>query len=333
MFNNMKLGTKLIGGFVAISLVFAVIGVYSVMQMNQLNNKDTELYELGAQPLAKVGALAADYQRTRVNNRDMINAKTQDIREDRAAALSDRLKTIDDEANELEKEIKAPELKRTFDDFKTAKTAYFSDLQQMQALARANKRAEIDSLMNGRALQNVNAAQKALDSLVDQLTKNAKSISDDNTASATHVAWTVGTGILIGTLLAIGFGTMLSLSITRPMKKMTEVAEQIGLGDVNQTIEHKSGDEIGQLAESFRVMSEMIKARVAAVEKIATGDLNAEIKVLSDRDTLAKGLIQVVGSLRELMTEVARLTQASHQGQLSERGKSEQFKGAYAESD
>jgi methyl-accepting chemotaxis protein len=78
-------------------------------------------------------------------------------------------------------------------------------------------------------------------------------------------------------------------------------------------------------------MSDMIKARVGAVERIAAGDLNAEIKVASERDTLAKGLIEVVGSLRNLMSEVGRLTESAREGQLGERGKTDQFRGAYAE--
>jgi methyl-accepting chemotaxis protein len=331
MLNNIKLGTKLIGGFVAISLVFAAIGAYSVMQMNQLNNKDSELYEFGAIPLTQVGAIAADFQRTRVNIRDVINATSAAARESRVAALADRLRAVDEETSQIEKATRTPELKKALEDFAGAKAAYASDLQQIQALARANKKAEIELLMNGRALQDANAAQKATDSLVDQLTKGAKTISDNNTVLATHVTWTVGIGVLLGTLLGIGVGTFLSMSISRPMKKMTEVAEQIALGDVTQSVDHKSGDEIGQLADSFRAMSDMIKARVAAVEKIAAGDLNAEIKVLSERDTLAKGLIEVVGSLRNLMAEVGRLTESAREGQLSERGKPDQFRGAYAE--
>jgi len=48
---------------------------------------------------------------------------------------------------------------------------------------------------------------------------------------------------------------LLSLTFTRPLKRLMEGAKAIGRGHYNQNIEVKSGDEIGQLGESFNKMA------------------------------------------------------------------------------
>lgn len=325
----MKIGTKLIGGFVGISLLFVALGTYSVVRLNELNDKDSELYESGAKPLALVGAIAAEYQRTRVNNRDMAHAKTTAERDDRAKVLFERLKSIDVKTDELEKQLIKPEAKIALEDFRSAKKAYTGDLEQIKAFVWAGKRAEVDSLMKGQALQNVNAAQKALDRLTEELTTETKAISDGNSVLAARTNWTLGLGVLFTTLLALAAGILLTSSISRPMKKITEVAEQISLGDVNQTIDHKSGDEIGHLADSFRAMSEMIKTRVAVVEKIAAGDLNVDVQVKSEKDALGKSLVLMRSNINALVEDALKIAQACENGQLEYRADSAKHQGEY----
>lgn len=330
MFKNTKLGTKLVGGFTIVAAIAAIIGTVGIMSLNKVNDADTAMYEGSTRAIVDLGEMSTSFQRIRVNMRDLISATDRSEAEKCAATIADLSERITKAGNEYEKTITGTEARPMLADFREAHKAYTQLIQQVLPLVRAHKDKEARAMI----ASNVNLAlseQAALDKLVELENAEAKQLSETNTSTA-HTSTTVMIVVLVlGVLMAITIGLLLSRSITRPMSKMAEVAAQMALGDMEQTIDHTSGDEIGILAEAFRAMSEMIKARVAAVEKIAAGDLNAEIKVASDRDTLAKGLIQVVGSLRELMAEVARLTKASHEGLLSERGKSEQFKGAYAD--
>ena len=72
---------------------------------------------------------------------------------------------------------------------------------------------------------------------------------------------------------------------------------------------------------------------VDITKKIAEGDLTNNIQVTStDEIGLSiQAVNSVTATLQGLQKEFQRLTEASRDGQLSERGKPEQFKGAYAE--
>jgi methyl-accepting chemotaxis protein len=316
MFKNTKLGTKLIGGYMIVAAIAAIIGIVGIVSLNKVNDADTAMYEGSTKAIADLGEMSVSFQRLRVNLRDLQSATDRSEAEKFASTIADLSEQITKAGNEYEKTITGTEARPMLADFREAHKAYGQLIQQVMPLVRANKDKEARQMI----ASNVNLAvseQAALDKLVELETAEAKQLSESNTSTA-HTSTTVMIVVLVlGVLLAITIGLLLSRSITRPMSKIAEVAAQMALGDMERTIDHISGDEIGILAESFRNMSDMIKARVVAVEKIAAGDLNAEIKVASDRDTLAKGLIEVVGSLRNLMAEVAKVSSASEASQTS----------------
>ena len=84
---------------------------------------------------------------------------------------------------------------------------------------------------------------------------------------------------------------------------------------------------------------DQIKAAIALVvqqaEGLASGDLDNSAfdsaEEQADRGALANAIAQVRESLKSLQRELDRLTEASREGQLTERGKPDQFEGTYAD--
>ena len=329
MFSNMKLGKKLTGGFLVVAVIFACVGTYAVIQLRGTDAAYSAELQRQGNSLMAISSISTSFQRVRINIRDLVNARAGE-KEQFEAKIEELKSDISKNADALEKTIRSDEARRAHQEFVESRKEYAVDLNRITALSKAGKNADAYALMEGHAKQAAQAQQATIDRLQQIEANEANKLSESLTSSTGAAITLTAVVVFIGVLVAVCIGIVLTRMITRPMKKMAEVAEQIALGDVNQTIDHKSGDEIGQLAEAFRSMSEMIKAKVAAVERIAAGDLSAEIKAASERDTLARSLTQVIDSLRSLMAEVARLTESSHQGLLSERGKPEQFKGAYA---
>lgn len=63
---------------------------------------------------------------------------------------------------------------------------------------------------------------------------------------------------IVSALAVICVSILFSHTITRPLKRLTEGAMAISRGNLNQHIEVKSGDEIGQLAKSFNEMASAV---------------------------------------------------------------------------
>ncbi len=66
--------------------------------------------------------------------------------------------------------------------------------------------------------------------------------------------------------------------------------------------------------------------------QIATGNIDELIEQTykGDHENMKQAVNTVALVLQDMRTELGRLTKASHEGQLSERGKAEEFQGAYA---
>ena len=132
----------------------------------------------------------------------------------------------------------------------------------------------------------------------------------------------LGGGILVaGTLIFSALATRL----VRPLKRLESAAKRIARGDTNVTIDVRTGDEIGTLADSFRELTEYFKGVASVSEAINRGDLSAQVEVKSDKDVLSRNFV----ALRDLMDEIAHLVRQAQEGCLTARGNAVRFTGIY----
>jgi anti-anti-sigma regulatory factor/HAMP domain-containing protein len=69
--------------------------------------------------------------------------------------------------------------------------------------------------------------------------------------------------VLIGALVAL----LVSRSIIRPLRALTQATEQIARGDLTQTIAVRGGDELGMLGSAFNSMTTQLQQLIASVEQ------------------------------------------------------------------
>jgi methyl-accepting chemotaxis protein len=67
---NIKLSTKLVGGFMGIAFLTAVVGTVGTLSVHSIDKADTELYEQNTVALAQTGKLKEDFQKMRNVFRD-----------------------------------------------------------------------------------------------------------------------------------------------------------------------------------------------------------------------------------------------------------------------
>ena len=127
--------------------------------------------------------------------------------------------------------------------------------------------------------------------------------SDDS--AGTYTIWVA----LLSTLGALSLGVVIAYrsakSITEPLNKLMNVAQQIGTaGDLDHAIDIKGDDEIGQLARTFTSMVNYLKEMAAVSEAIAGGNLSVEVEPRSKNDTLGNAFSRMVEGLRSLVRNV-----------------------------
>lgn len=93
--------------------------------------------------------------------------------------------------------------------------------------------------------------------------------------------------------------------VNKPLNKVCEFAIQVSLGDLASKLDIKQKDEIGQLADSLKKMTDSLRHKETALGRIATGDLTVELEMASENDQLGRSLIQMQDSLTDLIMQIS----------------------------
>ncbi|MBI2418857.1 MAG: HAMP domain-containing protein [Ignavibacteriales bacterium] len=173
------------------------------------------------------------------------------------------------------------------------------------------------------------AYMAAIDKIIALKDTAADKFADQNREDANSDARFLLIVALGAFVLAIIIGIFISRIIGKPIKYLTSVATDMSKGSVDVDVKQSTTDEIGQLMGAFGEMIEGVKLQARAAEKIADGDVQAAITIRSDKDVLNKGMVKVIETLKELITEAGMLSKAAVDGKLSTRGNAEKFRGGY----
>ncbi len=72
--------------------------------------------------------------------------------------------------------------------------------------------------------------------------------------------------LALGLVISVLLSFLLSKTMVAPLQRLTDAIEDVAEGDFSKKLEVTSGDEIGQLTESFNAMAGQLQTTIAAVE-------------------------------------------------------------------
>ncbi len=102
-------------------------------------------------------------------------------------------------------------------------------------------------------------------------------------------------------------------SIAKPILLIAEGARRLAQGDAalegmdRRGIEatKRRGDELGMTGRAFSALIEYLNEMASAAQRIANGDLTAEVSPRGDVDVLGKAFLEMIANLRRLIGQVA----------------------------
>jgi methyl-accepting chemotaxis protein len=159
-------------------------------------------------------------------------------------------------------------------------------------------------------------------------------IQSNNEKAASIIAWRTTILVIVSlavTALIVFLGWMIIRSLVMPLGQVVDKLKKMSAGDVNQTLDYQSKDEVGSLADAFRSLTDYLKDIALTVDAIGKGDLTREINARSAEDVVSQNLQQAVEALKGLNEQTQNLIAAAQQGNLTERGEVSGFHGKYAE--
>ena len=301
---NLKIGTKLIVGFVLIAAIAAAVGWVGITEMQNIADDDTMLYEEAAVPLSQLQKISVAFQKERINLRDALNSNNKQEIEKYSRTIEELNTNIAKYVKEFEKTLHDEEEIKMAERFKEVDNLYDADIKKMLQLDSEGKHTEAQKLMQGEGLQHVKAEEDSLDKLVEYNVKSGKEIAANNVSVAGSAKSTMIIILLIAVVVSVFLGLFLSRLIGTPVRSLTDVAGKLSLGDIDVSIDANSTDEIGMLVQSFKRMIENVKEQTSLVNKLSEGNLNLQVNVKSEKDLLNRSLDKMVEKLKEVVESV-----------------------------
>jgi methyl-accepting chemotaxis protein len=245
--------------------------------------------------------------------------------------LQDTEKQYNDSMGEWKDRQPAGEIRNLlFNNADKAAKEFFGavDRDFIPAVEKGDKKA-ISDLNNGILKQKYQEQSDVLETIAKLNTSESNKVKDDAAAAVNFRTILL---IVVGFFIAgaVSFlGWSIIKMISDPLSVVVERLTEVSRGDTKQTMTFKSDDEVGLLADAFRNLCVYMTNIAEAVELLKKGNLEIMIVPRSDKDALSMGVMQTVESLKKLLSETESLIEAAKAGDLTHRGETSGFDGAY----
>jgi methyl-accepting chemotaxis protein len=310
----MKVGTKLIAGFVFVSILGAVVACIGIINMSNINDQADSMYLEDLMGLSYIKEANINLIYAGRSRNSFLLSSSAEERAGHRRDIDKYLATIDDYLRKARPLFVLPQGIKMLDDYAASARDYRQLLMRALDRAAAEPLAQRDAELN----QMLVAARKQADVLDDMLTAmtklkeaRAKQKSDDTTALF-ESSQAMMIGLVLGSLCAgLGIGGLVARSLTRQLggepAYAADVAGKIADGDltVDVALRHNDHDSVLFAMKTMRDSLGGIVGEVrAGTDMIAT----ASSQIASGTQDLSARTEQQAGALEETASSMEELT-------------------------
>jgi methyl-accepting chemotaxis protein len=176
---------------------------------------------------------------------------------------------------------------------------------RMFGLLAAGHSARAAALMNSEADDASDAIAEALGAYQTAVRASESHLAASADSTATTVRWAVILFALVEVAVASALAVVLTRRMAGATRRILRAAHGISVGDLDQSVESTSRDEIGQTSRAFQEMVRYLQEMADSVTRVAQGDLTVTVVPRSDRDVLGAAVAEMVEALRGIIARVS----------------------------
>ncbi len=105
-------------------------------------------------------------------------------------------------------------------------------------------------------------------------------------------------------ILLVGILRTQNRLIFKPLECVKQKLQQATSGDIDQTLDARSDDEIGSFLKALQSLINYMKAFIGASARIAEGDLQVKVEPRSERDELGRAYQTMIARLEDLVSRL-----------------------------
>jgi methyl-accepting chemotaxis protein len=330
--SNIRIGPRLLIGFIIVILLMGLVGVIGFIGMNSISIGMDKVYSDGTIPLLEVSEIETSLNSIRALVFRIVAIpaeRTQDY--DR---ITGEIQKIDEKIAHLKTVSLSSDVQQNLKKFEEQWNAYKSAAQGVFSLLSEGKNDEaLVAIANGGSHANARRATvDTFDKLKSGILTHAEQIAQEGRAEKDRI---VPVMIILGILavtIALGFAVLVTRSIALPLRQVMEQFDQMSQGVVSGRLHLKRKDEVGEMAGMFDRFSDYLEHDVVGtMHQIAAGDLSADLTIRGGNDQITPALKNTLTSLQSVIHELESLSERASAGDLTVRGDPGNLAGSYRE--
>ncbi|MGI5901264.1 MAG: methyl-accepting chemotaxis protein [Desulfitobacteriia bacterium] len=336
-FLNFKTRTKLIIGFLLMVLIILLQGTFSYLNVNKVNNNVAKIYQDGLGKIKLVEEINTnlDLAENEIANIVWKQQVVQDIEE-----LEQRythIKNLARNNNALMKEYKSFDLMNTEEELIKRYETVIADYRatwEMTIEAVKNKDYELGQELNESAAEIREELRRILSGMEGEAERFADSLKAASDEVYKRTIFTISIISIAGLFIAIFLGVLISIIVTRPIRKAVEMANSYAEGDFSKEIQKQyfnRRDEGGELAKAFHKiasnMRQTLKEILDTAENMSASsqELSASTEEMTAQgensrqatQEIAAGMEGTSAVIEELLASSTEISKSA--GQLTEK--------------
>ena len=330
--DDMKIGKKLIGGYLIVVLILVVVAAIGYTNLATVSDDSAKMYNERTVPIAQLGIVDTNLQHMRAEIYRYIF-----VPDSRAADLVVEQNMEASIKKELDAYRTGPltdEEKTSLAAFDTAFAEYVREYKAVFDAADKNDMKTVNAALAAGSplITSRNNAVSAIQGLVTINLNKAKALDTESDALAASAEMMMIIATIMAVIIAITLALYLTKSITRPIGQVANNIKELSKGHLSVRLNFNRKDEIGEIAKTMDSYANgQQKWIIGTMKMIANGDLSRDLKAQDAQDEVVPAINTTTQSLRDLIAESNKLSIAAVEGKLSVRGDAEKFKGGYWE--
>lgn len=288
-FYNLKTSVKLISAFLLVALILAFVGLYSLSNLSKMNGSLKSMYDDGLVPLQSVQSAQISYTRMRVLVRSIYMADNKAAQEGDIEQLELEKNELQNNMNVFRNTVLSDESKAALEPFDGLWNDYLILLDETVQHGLNGRSAEMEVLIKNDL---TTVGDKIRDLLYDLIDINlAEAVATKDAGEVTYnSSRNVSIAVIaVSAVISILLGYIIAQIISRPLARVTKLVQEVAGGNLRNTLDISTKDEIGQLAQGMNNMVLSLRDTVSNILGHSQSLAAASQQISASTEEIASG--------------------------------------------
>jgi methyl-accepting chemotaxis protein len=332
MLNNIKVGAKLIGSILVVCVLTAVLLLYGVKVRSDLLHQMDSVHRQYEVDIREIGDMKSSLEKMWGDIYRFLNVPAE--RSKIAQNINEIMNSVTVSMQVYKDRNIGTEVeeKKIIAEFDAAWPEMQKGYKEVIKLAADNKNNDVNRLLaDGSYLFE---AMKKIQTAIHNLDNYSTNYNEKNIKA--KVKDTIGfSGVmlilcLIGIVLVIAVMIVLTVSITKPLKKGVVMMEELKRGHLSNRLHFRRKDEIGKLTHAMDEFADHLQKNVIFnMQQISEGNIDIKPAIIDDKDEIGPALNKMINAIGSMSDEIKRCCLAAREGDLMNRADLTPYHGKY----